>query len=249
MLVILNPAAGRRPRRRIAAILRHLEGLGCRVTLRESRARGDAAAIAGAADAGEFDAVVAAGGDGTINEVMNGLAQSDLPLGLVALGTGNVLASELGLPRDPAALARLLAFAPPRPIWAGLVGDRLFLMMAGAGFDAAVLERLDMRWKQRVGKIAFFRAILDALIRLSAHRIMVECDGTRYEAASLVVAKGHFYAGRFVLAREARLDVPLLHLILFQRGRRRDALRYLLAMLLGAAHRLPDMRILPARSI
>jgi len=254
LLVIFNPAAGRSPRARLWAIVDRLERLGCEVSVRETAARGDAEALARAADSAELDAVAAAGGDGTINEVVNGLAASSLPLGVLPLGTGNVLANEIALPRDSGDLAAALATAQARPIWPGEIvaangASRQFVMMAGIGFDAAVVSRLDERLKRRIGKLAFVLAIVEELVFYRPRRYRVRCDGTEHEAASLVVAKGHFYGGRFVLAPLARLDEPMLHLVLFKRAGRLAALRYLAAMALGVAHRLSDVAIVGGKSI
>src|SRR5205823_2548151 len=119
LLVIHNPAAGRRSARRWRRFLDHLARLAVPVVLRETAKRGDAEAFARAADPGEFDAVVAAGGDGTVNEVVSGLADGDLPLAVMPLGTANVLANEIGLPRNPKHLATIAATGPARPIWTG----------------------------------------------------------------------------------------------------------------------------------
>lgn len=254
LLIIFNPAAGRSPKRRLRAILERLDALGCRVVLRETTARGDAEAFARGAEAALFDAVVAAGGDGTVNEVANGLAASTLPLAILPLGTGNVLANEIGLPRDPRRLAALLASGDARPVWMGEVanpvtGIRRFLMMAGIGFDAAVVAGLNEGLKRRVGKLAFVWAIIAEITRYRPCRYRVMCDGIEYSAASVVISKGHFYAGRFVLAPAACLDEPWLHLVLFTRTGRLAALRYLIAMGLGIAHRLPDISILRTTSV
>src|SRR5690242_5145962 len=117
LLVVFNPVAGRGRERRLAAILRALRRQGCAVEIRRAAARVDAERIADAAKPDGWDAVVAAGGDGTINELANGLARSGLPLGVVPLDTGNVLANEIGLPHRADQLARVLAFAPARPVW------------------------------------------------------------------------------------------------------------------------------------
>jgi YegS/Rv2252/BmrU family lipid kinase len=249
LLIIFNPAAGRSPKRRLDAIVEQLGALGCIVVVRETTARGDAEAFAREADAARFDLVAAAGGDGTINEVVNGLSASELPLAVLPLGTGNVLANELGLPRHPKRLARLIASGTARPVWMGeiangAIGARRFVMMAGIGFDAAVVAGLDEALKRRVGKLAFVRAILAEIINYRRNRYSVRCDGVEHQVASAVVSKGHFYAGRFVLAPAARLDEPWLHLVLFMRTGRVAALKYLAAMALGIAHRLSDIRIL-----
>ena len=144
LLVIRNPAAGSRGGR-FAATLDRLTGLGCRIEVRETGARGDAERFA--QEPGDRDLVVAAGGDGTINEVANGLVAgaSGLPLAILPLGTANVLAGEIGLGLDPGAVARTIARGAPRRISLGRVtgaqaggggAARLFFQMAGVGFDA-----------------------------------------------------------------------------------------------------------------
>jgi diacylglycerol kinase (ATP) len=249
LLVIYNPAAGRNPRGRLDAILEHLRMLGSSVVLRETAARGDAEAIARAADPAEFDAVAAAGGDGTINEVVNGLAASPLPLAILPLGTGNVLANELGLPHAPRRIAELAAFGREAAIWTGEIGARRFVAMAGIGFDAAVVAGIDEALKRRVGKLAFVWQIIVQLWRYEPRRFRVVCDGTEYSPASAVIAKGRFYAGRFVLAPGARIDEPALHLVLFGSTGRGAALRYLAALPLGLTHRLRDVTILRTQSL
>jgi diacylglycerol kinase (ATP) len=249
LLVIYNPAAGRHPRRRLDAILEQLRDLGSAVVLRETQARGDAEAIARDADPTSFDAVAAAGGDGTINEVVNGLAESTLPLAILPLGTGNVLANELGLPKAPRRLAELAAFGREGAIWTGEIDGRRFVAMAGVGFDAAVVAGLDEALKRRIGKLAFVWEIIRQLVRYEAHRYRIVCEATEHRPASAVIAKGRFYAGRFVLAPAARVDEPALHLVLFQRGGRAAALRYLAALALGLTHRLRDVTILRTQSL
>jgi YegS/Rv2252/BmrU family lipid kinase len=243
LLVIYNPTAGRRSLRRLHRFLARLGRLDVAVVLRETRARGDAEAFARAADAAEFDAVVAAGGDGTINEVVNGLADSALPLAVMPLGTGNVLANEIGLPRNPERVAEIAVAGAARPIWIGEVAGRRFVMMAGIGFDAAVVAGLDLALKRRVGKLAFVKEIIAQLWHHGACRYSVSCEGADHLPASAVIANGRFYAGRFVLAPAARLDDPALQLVLFMRTGRLAMVRYLLAMALGRVHRLPDVRI------
>jgi len=244
LLVIYNPTAGRRSLRRLGRFLAQLERLGVAVVLRETLSRGDAEAFARGADAGEFDAVVAAGGDGTINEVVNGLADSALPLAIMPLGTANVLANEIGLPRDPERIAEIAVAGAARPIRLGAVAGRRFVMMAGIGFDAAVVARLDLALKRRVGKLALVKAIIEQLLRHGASRYRVSCEGADHLPGSAVIANGRFYAGRFVLAPAARLEDPTLQLILLMRSGRLAMTRYLIAMALGRVHRLRDVRIL-----
>lgn len=255
LLVIYNPAAGGRKRRRLRAWLSRLRALGAEVTLAETLAPRHAEALARAADPARVDAVAVAGGDGTINEAVNGLAGSRLPLALLPLGTANVLANEIGLPRRLVDLARIAAFAPARPVWPGEAvpeggGERRrFLIMAGIGFDAEVVEHLDLALKRRAGKLAYVASILGRLRDYRPCCYRAEIDGTLVEGASLVAAKAHFYGGRFVLAPAARLDQPSLQLVVFGRAGRCAALGYLAAMGLGRLQRCRSLRILPGRSL
>src|ERR1700748_1084353 len=108
LLLIHNPTAGWRRRHRLQAVLDALDRDGCTVTLKETTCRGDAEAFARAARAEDYDRVVVAGGDGTMNEAINGLADRRLPLAIVPMGTANVLAAEIGLGLSPAAIARTI---------------------------------------------------------------------------------------------------------------------------------------------
>jgi diacylglycerol kinase (ATP) len=254
ILVILNPVAGRRrrARRRLCRVLAELERRGCAVTLRPTAGPGDAERLARAAEP-EFDLVVAAGGDGTAHEVANGLLGSSRVLGVLPLGTANVLANELGLPRHPKRLAAVLAQAAPQPIWPGRmegrIGDRLFLCMSGIGFDAAVVARVDPGLKGRFGKLAFLWAILGSLARHRPGEFTILIDGAEYRAGAAVIAKTRFYAGHFVLAPAARAADPLFHVVLFPSGHRRAVLRILAAMALGVLHHVPGVSVIPARRV
>jgi YegS/Rv2252/BmrU family lipid kinase len=255
LLVIYNPTAGSRARRRLAEWLACFDRLGVTVSLRETTGPRHAETLARDADPAAADAVVAAGGDGTINEVMNGLARSPLPLGILPLGTANVLAGEIGLPRQAMALARILAFAPARPVWPGeALADgantwRRFLIMAGIGFDADVVEALDLPLKRRFGKLAYVASIVGRLRDYRRRSYRAELDGVATECASLVAARAHFYGGRFVLAPAARLDDPLFQVVLFGRDGRGPALGYMAAMAAGVLRYSPSVRIVPAREV
>ena len=156
LLIIFNPAAGWRRRQRLAPVLTRLREHGCALVLRETQAPGDAERFAAEVDPDAFDVVVAAGGDGTVNETINGLARSSLPLAVIPLGTANVLAAEIGLRTDPASLARCVAFGEPRPITLGAANGRRFILMAGAGFDAQVVAGISVPMKRWLGKGAMF---------------------------------------------------------------------------------------------
>ena len=163
---------------------------------------------------------------------------------MLPLGTANVLAREIELPRDIEALAGLMAEASPKPVWPGRVGNRLFLMMAGIGFDAEVVAAVDPNLKRRIGRLAFVWAILLRLIRHQRCELRVTADGVEHRVAALIAAKGRHYAGPFVLAPKATLAEPRLDLVLFHDNGRIAALRYLGALLLGRIPRLKGITTL-----
>ena len=249
VLVIFNPTAGRRRRLRLAAVLRHLEQAGCQVTVRPTAARGDAETLARAAASEGWDVVAVAGGDGTINEAVNGLYGHSVPLAVIPLGTANVVAAELCMPDAPEAIAGVIAEAPIRDIHLGEVDGRLFVMMAGVGFDARVVEAMPAWLKRGLGKGAYVLMFLAGLFRFSRSPYRVTVDGETHGAASAVIANGHFYAGRHTCAPLARLGEPLLYVCLFLRPGPLHALRYGLWLLLGRLERLDDVLILPGERV
>ncbi len=255
LLVIYNPAAGPRRQGRFRRWLAALRDLGATVTLAETQAPNHAMELARAADPARFDAVAVAGGDGTINEAVNGIFAAALPLAILPLGTANVLAAELGLPRSVGALAQIAAFAPARPVIPGEILSRertepwRFLLMAGIGFDAEVVAHIDLAAKRRLGKLVYVAASLALLARYRAQRFDAVIDGAHSGPASLVVARAHFYGGRFVLAPKARLDRPALYAVSFPKPGRGAALRYLAAVVTRTLACQRDVAISAAASI
>jgi YegS/Rv2252/BmrU family lipid kinase len=247
--VIYNPAAGWHRRRRFHRVLDGLAALGCPVTVLATTARGDAEAFARMLDTGAFDVVAAAGGDGTINEIANGLVGRGLPLAVIPLGTANVLAAEIGMPESPLAIARVIADGTSRPIALGYVDGRRFIQMAGVGFDAHVVAHVTPGLKRALGKLAYVLWSLAGLFRFPFQRYRLTIDGATFEAASAVIANGHYYAGRYTCAPDARLEEPTLKVCLFETSGRLSVLRYGLALLLGRLDRLSDVRVVTATTI
>ena len=256
LLVIHNPVAGGRRARRLRAVVDRLERHhGVAVRVLPTGGRGDAEAFAREVTPGSVDAVVAAGGDGTINEVINGLALHaaggvPIPLGIVPMGTANVLAGELGLPTDADGIARVLASDRTLAIHPAVANGRVFSMMAGVGLDARVVECVDTRLKRRIGKGAYVVETLEQLFGRAGGRYRVSIDGAAAgEVASVIVAKGHFYGGRFVCAPDARLTEPVLHVCLFPGAGRWNALRYVWGVTAGRLRHFADYRVVTAQRV
>ena len=191
MLVIFNPVAGRR---RAAALWKVLDLLvvnGVKVEVAETQHAGHATELArAAAEAGET-MVVAAGGDGTIAEIANGLIGSDAILGIIPLGTANVLAKEYALSTSPRGIANALAYKRTRPLWPGMAQlagrDQIFVQMVGLGFDGAVVHGIHTPLKRLIGRGAYVWQSLWESIAYRFPRLRLTIDGKAYEAASVVV--------------------------------------------------------------
>lgn len=185
-----------------------------------------------AAESGRYDAVVAAGGDGTIRHVAAALIGTDVPLGIVPVGTGNVLAHEIGLAATPAAVVAMLLDGPVSTVACAEANGETFLLMVGAGFDARVLSGLDQRLKSRLGKMAYAGPLLGALIR-PADTLSVTVDGHHHTASWAVIANARHYGGHFVLAPRAGILERGLEAILFKSRSRAVLLGQLMSLAAG----------------
>lgn len=246
-VVIHNPTAGRRRRRRLDQVLTALRGAGAEIAVHRTRAVGDAGRLAAELALDDAAALLVAGGDGTVNEVIGGLAgrAGTPPLGLVPLGTANVLAAELGLPLDADDLARLFLAGTCRTIHLGRAGGRPFAMMAGVGLDAHVVRDLDPGLKRLLGKAAYAVSAFRHILAGGRPSYQVMVDGVGYRAGGVILANGRFYGGRFVCAAAASLDRPELQVCLFPAGGRLNEFLCSAAVVLGQLHRLPGYRVVP----
>ena len=229
---------------------------GVRVELLETRHAGHATELAREAASGRAARlVVAAGGDGTIAEVANGLARSgaEARLGVIPIGTANVLARELGLPMKPQAVAAALAFGRTRALWPGIASgsqpDRVFVQMLGVGLDAQVVHRLPGRLKRLMGRGAYVVQTLRELVRYDYEPIRLRIDGAAAEAASVIVTKGTLYAGQYLLAPDARPGEPGFTVALFERSGPWSALMYGAALPLGLLPGAPGLRLVRASRV
>jgi YegS/Rv2252/BmrU family lipid kinase len=251
LLIIYNPIAGRRHGGLLARVGAALAASGVIVETAATAERGDALRLA--REARNARKIAVAGGDGTINEAINGMAGGSARLALIPLGTANVLAAELGLPADAAALARIAAGDTVRAIHLGQAeiggSARRFSMMAGVGFDAHVVAHVPLGLKRATGKLAYGWQTVIEWLRLKPRRYRVIADGVSYDCASAILAKGRFYAGRYVAAPDAALDRASFELVLFEQGGRRAVLRYALALALGRLSKARGVRIVRAREI
>ncbi len=249
ILAILNPAAGRR--RRFAEAMSAWASVGLTVTVVETSRRGDAERLAREAARSGIGLLIACGGDGTVNEIVNGLAGVARPpmVGVLPLGTANALARELGLPLDVAAAAMALAKGRPQPVHLGLVNGRRFVMMAGVGFDARVVAAMRPEAKSRFGRLAYAAAAAELWVSGRPARYKLQVGGMSEEVGSVVVAKGRHYAGGFVACPDADLSRPELSLCILESSDRGRLLATALALGIGRIGWAPGVRHTAAPSL
>lgn len=228
-MMVFNPAAGQlRIRRQIDEVVQYLNEQGWDVDLRVTEKRGDATRYASEAVRCEYDVVVAAGGDGTVNETINGdLVGSRVRFGVLPLGTTNVFALEVGIPVSNALIvrplldsARVLVDGRTRRIDVGQAGGRYFILMGGVGLDAEAGRHVQPEAKRWFGALAYVPAGLIAAKSFVGKRMVIEMDGdvVRTRAVLITVSNTRLYGGFVHMAPKACLDDGLLDVCIF-RGR------------------------------
>ena len=197
--------------------------------------------------------IIAAGGDGTINEVINGMYGSDIPLGILPLGTTNVLARELSLPLDAAGAIKRVLSGTPQYISLGRIslsaGDRLFCLMAGIGFDAKAVFDVSRRLKRYSGEAAYIISGIRNLIRYRPEKLTITADGNTYDAYTAVIGKASRYGGDFRVTPDADIREASLYLCMLAGARRTDLLRFALGVVTGDHLKDPDVVHLKAYEI
>jgi diacylglycerol kinase (ATP) len=191
-LVILNPAAGQadpeRVRRQIGGAFAVRRAS---FDLVETTGSGDAERLARDAVRAGYRAVVAAGGDGTLAEVITGLAESAVPLGIIPQGTANLVASNLGIPGDVERAVETIVHGRAIPMDVGqLENGRYFALIAGAGWDAEVMRSATRELKDRLGFGAYLLAALRTVVTPPSALFRINADGQEFEvrAATVLVA-------------------------------------------------------------
>lgn len=252
-MLVFNPNAGQAEslERELAAAADVWRERGWQVTLEPTRAAGDGQRLARQAAASGYDLVVAAGGDGTINEVINGLAGTPTALAPLPLGTMNVWARELRLPLQPRAAAEALLGWRARTIDLGLAGDRYFLLMAGIGFDAAITAGVRPDEKRRLGALAYVLRGIEQTYRVRGARVRLIVDGRPTSGRVLMVVVGNtqLYGGLVKITHRASIDDGMLDVAVFKGDNGLSAVRRLIAILRRRYSEDPEIAYYRARTI
>lgn len=250
--IIGNPVAGGgSAQKKIRTLVQTLERRGDMLEVFLTKAPGDARQWAHRIDPGVVTALVVAGGDGTLNEVINGLLEpSRVPLVVLPTGTANMLACDLGLPDQPEAVAAIIERGSVRRLDMGLVDDRRFLLVVSAGFDAMVAEEMSRRPKSPGGYCAYALPLLRVLFHYRAPELRIAVDSREGLKGSLVVVSNtRNYGGIFTLAEHARVDSGHLDICIFPNGAVHRLARYALAAFRGRVSKVAEVSYLTGKRI
>lgn len=197
------------------------------------------------------DVVIAAGGDGTINEVVNGLAGTKTALGTLPLGTMNVWVRELGLPLQPRAAATALLASQVRTIDLGRANDRYFLLMAGIGLDAAITAEVRTEEKRRLGALAYALRGMEIALRIRGTRTRLVLDGkmVRGRVLMVVVGNSQLYGGLVKITHRACIDDGLLDVCVIKGNHFGSAVYHLISIIRRSYSHNPEIAYYRARTI
>lgn len=190
------------------------------LVVRRTEKAGDAMRFARQAVQDGCRRVMVGGGDGTVNEVIQGLAQSSTAMAVIPLGTGNVLARNIGLDEeDLEAACRIAVEGTVRQIDLGRMDDRFFAAMAGVGLDAEVARNLDPWWKKQVGKIAFLGEFMKRIIIEEPREYKIRLDDREIKGQlwGILIANTTEYTWRVQPSAHARPDDGLLDAVFIHR--------------------------------
>ena len=253
--LISNPLAGRKNARRSQQVheaVAILRSAGIATVMNFTSNPGDGERLARAAANSGCDLIIVCGGDGTINEVINGMAPAQIPLAILPGGTANIVAKDLGLPGGIVRAARQLPSWRPcrislgRASWeeSGSLQQRYFLAVAGIGLDARIIGQLNLTLKFRLGVVAYGWEALRQAFRYSFPRFRFAVNGSNVSATFAVIQRSSRYAGWLHLAGPRSLHDLDFSCCLFESASQTRYLLYALGVLTRTHHRLHDVRIL-----
>ncbi|MBW2055905.1 MAG: diacylglycerol kinase family lipid kinase [Deltaproteobacteria bacterium] len=251
VVLIANPVAGKgRPEELFHLFVQAMERRGYRVETHITRTAGEATLCARTVKP-EVEALVVAGGDGTLNEVLNGLVDpSRIPIALLPTGTANILAHELGLPTRAEAVAETVQGGRVRRLDMGLIGGRRFLAVVGAGFDAMVTQEVRRTRQRGLGYSGYVLPVLRSLVRYRVPELRITVDGAeQFQGAFAVVSNTRNYGGIFTFADQARCDSGHFDVCVFPKGTVFALTRYYFAALRGGVSGIPEVRYVTGRSV
>ena len=244
ILVILNPAARSE---RAKGTWQKIQSLPA-ATVKTTSAPGDARQLAEWAVTQGYRTVVAAGGDGTINEVVNGIVGSDVELGVLPVGTMNVFATELGLPSNLAKAWAVVREHHVRRIDLVRANEQYCVQLAGVGLDAQVVQATSWNFKKNFGPLSYLISAAQIASR-TPPKLVIEHADQRLEGSFVLIGNGRYYGGPVAFFKDARIDDGKLDVLIFKNLGYLDIARYLGMILMGMHTDLADVEYFQTKKV
>jgi diacylglycerol kinase (ATP) len=189
-----------------------------------------------------YDHIIAAGGDGTINGVINGIGAADVLLSVLPLGTMNVFAYELGIRSSQLKKCwEMIELGQPRTVDLALANQNYFVQLAGVGLDAMTVQATDLQMRKTIGPVSYLLSAAKVIGGPAPTLLVRFEDGSETAGCFVLIGNGRFYGGPFSLFQHARNDDDLLDLLIFKHQSYLDIFRYLQGVLIGNHTDLPDV--------
>ena len=228
-VIIFNPKARSEKSRDLADVLREIAP---EAVLRETDSAGGARRLAAEAAREGFRIVVAAGGDGTVNEVVNGLAGTEAALGVLPIGTMNVFSKEHDLPEKLDEAWAVIRAGNLREIDLLAANGTHFIQLAGVGLDAQVVKETTWESKKNLGPLSYLISAAQIAAR-TPPKLAVEAGGRISEGSFVLIGNGRYYGAKITLFPKARVDDGLLDVLIFKNIGYLDIAKYLAGVLVG----------------
>lgn len=226
-LLIINPLAGNGKARslinKISAFF-HLHGHN--LTVVQTKKRGDGVKLT-KRHQNKHDVIIACGGDGTINEVINGLVGTKKSLAIIPLGTENILAQYLKIPSNIEQACKRILEGKRKIVDVGKANGRYFILMTGIGFDAHVAAKVEPLLKKLFGSIAYPITAVREIFSYTPTKLTVSVGKKRYTGYYVLVSNCKYYGGMLPLAYQAEIDDGILDVCIFRNPQMYSTLRYL----------------------
>jgi diacylglycerol kinase (ATP) len=235
-LLIVNPCSGAQNHsKKLQAVIGYFKRQGMELDVRSTEYRGHATELAKAACA-DYDVIIGAGGDGTINEVLNGMAGSDRKMAIIPWGTGNVFSLEMNFPKTLKGICRMIKRGESLRLDTASCNGRRFLLMCGAGFDAYSLKQLEsLDVKRKAGKLAYIIGGMKAFERYSYPQMEIELpDGRKELCRYALISNTSRYGSYFTVSPKANPADGLLDVFLYQESGKLNMLRLVFRVFLSA---------------
>jgi YegS/Rv2252/BmrU family lipid kinase len=238
--IILNPRAkGERAKR----VFDRLHTLLPDAHFERTKEAGHARELARRACEEGYDVVIAAGGDGTVNEVVNGVAGFPVRLGILPIGTVNVFAMELGIPSKLELAVECILAGHAQSVDLAMANGRHFVQLAGVGLDAQTVKETDWEFKKALGPLSYVVTASQVVARQAPVLTIKRDRGGDLTGAFVLVGNGKLYGGPFEFFPDADMNDGLLDVCVFEKMSHFDLVRYFQGILLGRLKHYPDVKI------